>query len=63
MISIGLVFWILMILWFVLGAYFRFGGIPGAAPQGFPWLFASDILLFILFLLLGIGVFGWPIRT
>jgi hypothetical protein len=61
--TIGLLFWILMILWFVLGAYFRFGGVSGPGPSGFPWLFASDILLFILFLILGIGVFGWPIKA
>jgi hypothetical protein len=61
-VTIALLFWILMIVWFVFGAYIRFGA-PGAAPTGFPWPFASDILVFILFLLLGIGVFGWPIKT
>jgi hypothetical protein len=60
--TIGLLFWILMIVWFVFGAYIRFGA-GGAAQTGFPWPFAGDLLIFILLLILGIGVFGWPIRA
>lgn len=59
--TIGLLFWFLMILWFVFGAYIRFGG--GTASPGFPIAYAGDLLMFILLLLLGIGIFGWPIRA
>ena len=57
--TIGLLFWILMIVWFVFGAYVRWGGTT-ALPASWP---VSDLLIFILLLLLGIGIFGWPIRA
>lgn len=59
--TIGLLFWILMIVWFVFGAYVRMGGQPDV--RGFPVGYAADLLIFILLLLLGIGVFGWPIKV
>jgi hypothetical protein len=55
--TIGLLFWILMVVWVVFGAS-RWWGSPPAAP----WAPAGDVLTFILFLLLGIAAFGWPIR-
>lgn len=59
--TIGLLFWILMIVWFVFGAYVRFGS--GTPAPGFPMAFAGDLLIFILLLLLGIAAFGWPIKA
>ena len=59
MLTIGLLFWILMIVWFVFGAWVRWGG--GSAPAT-TWPVA-DLLIFILLLLLGVGIFGWPIRA
>lgn len=56
--TIGLLFWILMVIWAVFGAYVRWGT-PPAQPY---YLFANDLLVFILFLLLGVHAFGWPIR-
>lgn len=58
--TIGLLFWVLMIVWFVFGAYVRWGG--GTAPPAWP-VPVGDLLIFILLLLLGIGIFGWPIRA
>jgi len=58
--TIGLVFWILMLLWLILGVYWNW---PAGGPQGpnYP-VWGGNILLFILLLLLGWGVFGPPIR-
>jgi hypothetical protein len=54
----GLLFWILMILWAVLGIYqgrpndgkWNWGGVGGS------------LLLFVLLFLLGWGIFGFAIR-
>jgi hypothetical protein len=55
--SIGLVFWILMLLWFIFALAWHWGTVPAAyGPLG------NAVLLFILFLLLGWAVFGQPIR-
>jgi hypothetical protein len=54
--SIGLAFWILMLIWFVFALAWHFGGVPGTWGP-----FGSSILLFILFLLLGWKVFGPPL--
>lgn len=56
--SIGLCFWILMLLWLVLGIAWRWPAI-GAGQYG---PIGSDLLLFILLLLLGWHAFGAPIR-
>ncbi len=52
--SIGLLFWILMILWVIFGAWYR------STPTAFgPYGWAGDwLLLFVLFGLLGWRVFG-----
>lgn len=57
--TIALLFWILMVIWAVSGAYVRWGS-PPATPYT---LLATDILIFVLFLLLGIAAFGWPIKV
>lgn len=55
--SLGLVFWILMLLWLVFGLYWRWPA--GGAPI---WPLGGDLLLFILLLLLGWHAFGAPIH-
>lgn len=56
--TIGFLFWLLMVLWAIFGLYRGW-----AAPPNPPYLpLAGDLLLFILLLLLGIAAFGWPIR-
>jgi hypothetical protein len=52
----GLIFWILMLIWFVfmLAAFGGFVGRYGAE--------GNNLLLFILFLLLGWQVYGAPVR-
>lgn len=51
--SIGLCFWILMLLWLVFGLWHSW---PNYYPVG------SNLLLFILLLLLGWHAFGPPIH-
>jgi len=55
--TLGLVFWILMLIWFVFGILTYYGRVPGTyGPLG------NTVLLFVLFLLLGWKVFGAPIH-
>lgn len=54
--TLGLVFWILMLLWAVFG-FWRYR----ATPTNYP-LLGGDLLLFILLLLLGWHEFGAPIH-
>lgn len=55
--SIGLLFWILMLFWLLFRGWGHWSGSPaGYYPLG------GDLLLFILLLLLGWGEFGAPIR-
>lgn len=51
--QIGLIFWIIMLLWLIFGIAVNRNMIPGAYVG---W--ANSILLFILFVLLGWKVFG-----
>lgn len=53
--SIAFLFWLLMLLWLLFGAYTR------RASIGTPWVWGGDLLLWILLFLLGWRVFGWPI--
>jgi hypothetical protein len=55
--SRGLIFWVLMLVWFVLAlaVFGGFGGQYGGA--------GSRLLDFILFLLLGWQVYGPPVRA
>jgi len=55
MLSLGLIFWILMLVWAVFGllAYGGYGG---------PYIVhGSNILFYVLFAVLGWKVFGQPI--
>jgi len=54
--TLGLAFWILMLVWFIFGVVVHAGW---AAPYG---PIGNMLLLFILFLLLGWKVFGAPIH-
>jgi hypothetical protein len=54
--TMGLAYWIIMLLWFVLGLVVRGGYI------GNHYVWAGDLLLFILFVLVGWKVFGAPLR-
>lgn len=53
--SIGFVFWLLMIIWLVFGFWSW-----KTTPANWPLLGGSGMLFFLLFLL-GWKVFGWPI--
>jgi hypothetical protein len=55
--TLGLAFWVLMIVWFVFGLLTHFGMVAGAWALG-----TSTILLFVLFVLLGWQVFGAPLH-
>jgi hypothetical protein len=58
LMTLGLLFWILMILWFVLGMYVNWP--TGAAPN---WGFVGgNLLLFILLFVLGWAVFGFVVQ-
>jgi len=56
--SMGLVFWIIMLLWLIFMLLWHWPN-SGIGPWG-PW--GNSIILFILFLLLGWHAFGAPIR-
>jgi hypothetical protein len=53
--TIGLAFWILMLIWLVFGLYFGY-------TAGTPYVIGGNLLLFILLLLLGWAAFGAPLR-
>jgi hypothetical protein len=55
--SIGLLFWVLMILWFFSWMGTRWGGMAG------PWVYASELLMFVLLFLLGWHAFGFVIHA
>jgi hypothetical protein len=59
--TIGLAFWILMLLWLVFGLWWSW---PGTAQSPYYHWFpaAGTLLIFILFLLLGWHAFGPPIH-
>lgn len=54
--TMGLLFWILMIIWLIFG-FAQYGGFAGRYG-----LVGNSLLLFILLLLLGWQVFGAPIK-
>lgn len=56
--SMGLIFWILMLLWLVFGFWSNWGGIQSGQWQPI----GGNLMLFILLLLLGWAAFGAPIR-
>ena len=55
--TLGLAYWVLMLIWLVFGLLTHFGMVVGTyAVSG------NAVLLFILFLLLGWQVFGPPLH-
>ena len=54
--TIAFIFWLLLIIAIVIGAFYRVW--PTTA---YVWPIGGLFLL-VLLILLGIGVFGWPIR-
>lgn len=57
--SLSLLFWILMLLWLLLGGYRNRTSFN--APNGWS-MWGGDLFLFILLLILGWQIFGQPIR-
>jgi len=55
--TLGLCYWILMLIWFVFGLLTTVGIIVGHYG-----IVGGTVLLFVLFLLLGWQVFGPPLR-
>ena len=55
--TLGLCYWILMLVWLVWGLLVHFGTVTGAYGVS-----GNAVLLFILFLLLGWQVFGPPLH-
>jgi hypothetical protein len=55
-VPIGLLFWVMMILWLFSWIATRFGGWSG------PYVHASELLLFVLLFLLGWHDFGFIVR-
>lgn len=55
--TLGLAFWVLMLIWAVFGVLVHFGLVGGAYAIG-----TSTVLLFVLFGLLGWQVFGAPLH-
>jgi hypothetical protein len=56
--SIGFIYWLLILLWIIFGffAYWpRGGAVIGYGPVG------NHLLALILFILIGIALFGFPI--
>jgi len=53
--TIGFIFWLLMLLWLVFGAWTYRGQINA------PFVWGGNALFFLLLFLLGWRVFGWPI--
>jgi hypothetical protein len=59
--SLGLIFYVIMLIWLVLGFWWSWPSTPGPTPVTWAPL-GSNLLLFILFLPLGWKVFGPPIH-
>jgi hypothetical protein len=54
--SIGLIFWVLMLIWLVFGVLSR----TSPLMASYPW--AGDVLIFILLFLLGWHDFGFMVH-
>jgi hypothetical protein len=61
--TLGLIFWILMLLWLVFGLWSNWPGVAPGQPYTGWFPIGSTLLLFILFLLLGWHAFGPPIHS
>jgi hypothetical protein len=54
--SIGLIFWVLMLIWLIFGVLSR----TSPVMSSYPW--AGDLLIFILLFLLGWHAFGFMVH-
>ncbi len=57
--SRGLIFWVIMIVWFVFGLVLSAGVVAGIGHYG---VIGGQLLEFVLFLLLGWQVYGPPVH-
>jgi hypothetical protein len=55
--TLGLAYWVLMMIWLVFGLLVHFGVVAGLYATG-----VNVLLLFVLFVLLGWQVFGPPLH-
>ena len=55
--TLGLCYWVLMLIWLVFGLLVHFSVVAGAYA-----LVGNSLLLFVLFVLLGWQVFGPPLH-
>jgi hypothetical protein len=60
--SRGLIFWVLMLVWFVFALLLNFGG-QSLGVAGHYGTIANSLLEFVLFLLLGWQVYGAPVHS
>ena len=58
--TFGLAYWILMLLWLVLGLWWSWPAAAGGYHGWFP--LGNTLLIFLLFLLIGWKVFGPPLH-
>jgi hypothetical protein len=58
--TLGLIFWILMLIWAVFTAWSYLPNPATPSPHIVVW--GSSALLFVLFLVLGWAIFGAPVR-
>jgi hypothetical protein len=61
--TLAFLYWLFMILWFVFGLWQGWGPINTPNAPNVQYVLGGHFLLFILFLLLGLHAFGWPIKT
>jgi hypothetical protein len=54
---LGIAFWVIMLLWLLLGLYWTW---PPSGERF--WPLGSHLMLFLLFMLLGWKVFGPPLQ-
>lgn len=57
--TIGFVYWLLLLIGLIIGAFYRAWPQP-VTPYVWPF---GGLYLLVLLILLGLGVFGWPIRA
>jgi len=57
--TIGFLFWLIMLLWLIFGLYWNWPNQPG--PAGFGHI-GGHLLIFVLLFLLGWKAFGFPIQ-
>ena len=59
---IGILFWVLMVLWLVLGFTVGAGTPPENGPVRYLYLWGGNLLLFILLFIVGYCLFGFVVQ-